>query len=543
MTAPNEHRDTRDERRVRLDSGRLLVGGRRRIVLGAEIHNSNSSSVEAIELSFARVKDLGADCVLAPVSWNQFEPREGGYDSTLVDAMVGVAMRLDIDIIPLWFGSWKNGMSSYVPGWLKTDRRRFPRAMHAGGAVEVLSPFSSAARDADASAFAALMRRLREIDTDGRVLMVQVENEVGLLGGARDLSEAALLEWREAVPSIVVEAVRGAPGTRAHGAWQERGGATSGAWSDLFGDAVAGEEAFMAAGYARYVERVAASGRAEFDVPTFVNAWQDADLDPVDVDTDVAVAGGQQPGSYPSGGPVRDVIGIWRACAPTIDFCAPDIYSPNFSEIAAGYRERSGTLFIPEMQRGPQAIGDMFVAIGEHGAVGVSPFGADSFLDDGAAGALRDGYGILGGIASILADDPDAETGAVHLSLARPEASIRINGLELSVTILDPYGSAPPDYRAFAIVVEEADGRVVVGGRGCSVAAVSWHGGAVGILSATELRHAAGRWVAVRELNGDETAGGAAVRLPPFEPLPMPGAIPLWHEFTGLVRIEYYPVS
>ena len=65
----------------------------------------------------------------------------------------------------LWFGTWKNSLSSYPPDWVKKDFDRFPRAQAAGGdSIELLSPLSDASRDADARAFAALMRHVKAVD-------------------------------------------------------------------------------------------------------------------------------------------------------------------------------------------------------------------------------------------------------------------------------------------------------------------------------------------------------------------------------------------
>jgi hypothetical protein len=48
--------------------------------------------------------------------------------------------------------------------------------------MEILSPFSQENAEADARAFAALMRHLREVDgRDNTVVMVQVENEIGMI--------------------------------------------------------------------------------------------------------------------------------------------------------------------------------------------------------------------------------------------------------------------------------------------------------------------------------------------------------------------------
>jgi hypothetical protein len=84
-------------------------------------------------------------------------------------------------------------MSCYAPAWVKTDQKRFPRAEDgAGRGIEILSPFIQENVDSDARAFAAFMRHLREVDgRDHTVIMVQVENEIGMIPDSRDRSAVA----------------------------------------------------------------------------------------------------------------------------------------------------------------------------------------------------------------------------------------------------------------------------------------------------------------------------------------------------------------
>ena len=59
---------------------------------------------------------------------------------------------------------------------------------------------------ADARAFAALMRHIRQVDRDQTVIMIQVENESGLLGDSRDRSALANTMWSQPVPAVLVQA-------------------------------------------------------------------------------------------------------------------------------------------------------------------------------------------------------------------------------------------------------------------------------------------------------------------------------------------------
>ncbi|HWH97602.1 MAG TPA: beta-galactosidase, partial [Pseudolysinimonas sp.] len=199
-----------------LSEGRFVLNGRPFLIVGAEIHNSGSSTPTAIRRSLESVATIGANTVLAPIAWESIEPREGEFDFALVDALVEIAQRLSLKLIPLWFGTWKNGMSTYAPEWVKLDTDRFPLIRTATGAIPAVSPFSTEARDADARAFAKVMRRLREIDRHDTVLMMQVENEVGVLGDSRDRNELAAAQWDEPVPATVVNAVRAMERGRLH---------------------------------------------------------------------------------------------------------------------------------------------------------------------------------------------------------------------------------------------------------------------------------------------------------------------------------------
>ena len=253
--------------------------------------------------------------VLAPVYWELMEPKEGQFDFTLVDGQIQAAQSNNLRLVFLWFGSWKNGTSSYVPAWVKTAQDRFPRIQDKDGkSVELLSPLSAASRDADSRAFAALMRHIKEVDSRRRVIMIQVENEVGMVGDSRDRSEAANKAFAEPVPKEVLDYMTSQKDTlypEFRKAWEAAGAKTSGNWEEVFGKSPYTDEIFMAWNYARYVGRVAAAGKAEYPIPMFVNTWR--------------ALGDRMPGTYPSGGPEPHVGDLWKVGAPAIDFRSPDM--------------------------------------------------------------------------------------------------------------------------------------------------------------------------------------------------------------------------
>ena len=173
----------------------------------------------------------------------------------------------------LWFASWKNGQSTYAPDWVKRDFERFPRAQIAAGrSIELLSPFSEANRDADARAFAALMRHVKAVD--GRqhtVVMIQVENEIGV-PDSRDRSPVANKAYEGPVPKELMDYLqqhKDALIPEFRQVWEAAGFKTSGTWEEVFGKGAATDEIFMAWNFARYVGRVAEAGKAEYPLPMY----------------------------------------------------------------------------------------------------------------------------------------------------------------------------------------------------------------------------------------------------------------------------------
>jgi beta-galactosidase GanA len=185
---------------------RLIVQGKPMLVLGGELGNSSASSAAYMAPHWPRLKQMHLNTVLAPVSWELIEPVEGRFDWSSVDALLRGARANDLKLVLLWFGAWKNSMSTYVPSWVKRDQARFPRSQLPNGqSVEILSAFGTATLDADTRAFVALLEHLKKVDGDkNTVLMIQVENEIGMLPIAREYGATADRLFNEAVPTELV---------------------------------------------------------------------------------------------------------------------------------------------------------------------------------------------------------------------------------------------------------------------------------------------------------------------------------------------------
>jgi beta-galactosidase GanA len=499
----------------------LVVDGAPFLVLAGELGNSSGESAYLRPL-WPTLEQLHLNTVLAPAYWELVEPGEGRFDFAEVDGLVRDARAHGMRLVLLWFASWKNSMSVYAPAWVKLDAKRFPRAVDpAGHTLDILSPFSGASRDADARAFAALMRHLREVDGERHtVVMVQVENEIGMIPYARDHSPAADARFAGAVPPALLDHLarhedQVSPELRAM--WAAQGRRRTGTWEQVFGAGRATEEVFTAWHFATYVETVAAAGKKEYPLPMFVNA--------------ALIRPGHQPGQYPSGGPLPHIAEIWKAGAPSVDFLSPDIYFTNFTEWCRRYARPGNPLFIPEALRTRDAAVNVLYAVGQHDAIGFSPFAIEDASGPVAA-SLADSYGMLSGLAPVILAHQGRGAMAGLMSEGpeqRQPQEVTLSGYVLRASFERqqapvlaeaggpmPGATPPAASPAGALVVNTARDEFLLAGTGVTVTfAHAATDESARILSVEEGRYESGRWVHVRWLNGDQTHQGRHLRLEP----------------------------
>ena len=411
----------------------LIVDGKPFLMLGGELYNSSSSSLDYMRPIWPRLAAIPLNTVLTPLSWELIEPKEGQFDFTLLDGLIQDARRNHLHLVFLWLASWKNGMSSYPPGWVKVNTQRFPRVIVKGGIpVEILSPLGKESMEADARAFAAVMRRIRQVDGDAHtVVMMQVENEVGVLGDSRDRSPAANQAFAGPVPKELIAYLQQHHNTLEpvlRRTWETAGSRSSGTWEEVFGASAETDKIFMAWNYAHYIHHVAAAGKAEYPLPMYVNTWV---ADP-----------GLTPGQYPSGGPLPDVIDVWKAAGSAIDIYSPDIYAPNFAEWCDRYHRPDNPLFIPETLGVGKGKANIFYAIGKHETLGFSPFGIDAFVDKDRPSEVDDenelgmSYTVMQNLAPvILQHEGKGEIAGFLLDQEHPRTTVELNGYQLDVQL------------------------------------------------------------------------------------------------------------
>lgn len=495
----------------------LVVDGKPMLILGGEVHNSSSSSVAYMEAVWPRLTALHVNTVLVPEAWETIEPQEGQFDFSNLDGLLRGARANHQKLVLLWFGAWKNTFSSYVPGWVKRNTERFPRVETSSGRLtERLSPFSKTVDEADARAFRALMHHVKGVDSqDHTVLMIQVENEVGVLPESRDHSKVAEAAFHGPVPPALLkymEAHRTTLNPAFRTAWEQAGARTSGTWQEVFGSDPLTDDLFMAWHYATYTERVAAAGKAEYALPMYANA--------------ALIRPNYQPGQYNSGGPLPHSLDIWHAGAPALDFFSPDIYFNEFALWAGEYTRPGNPLFIPEAQGGTNGPANALYAFGHLNAVGFSVFGIDDLgnapLD--LVGITNPGerpdqeaigheYNVLNGLVPLLLQGQSE--GKVTAALMEGEAQ-RAARLALGQYTANISRTGGGGSRVGVLALQNGPDEFLITGSGdaqISFSADTPGSPYIGISSVDEMFLRDGTLTLGRRLNGDETGQGQSLRL------------------------------
>lgn len=518
----------------------LMVKDRPMILIAGEVHNSDSSSPAYMEGIWNIAKELGMNTLLLPAPWDLIEPEEGSFDFSVPRALIDQARAREMHIVFLWFGSWKNAECMYAPAWVKQDLKRFPRAQIEKGknkagrqvspTIPVKMPYTTLSylgqetAQADARAFAAFLGFLKDYDeAEQTVVAVQVENETGLLGAAREVSDEADALFAAPVPAdfaaymrnhtdTMTEEIRAAVLT----------GKPEGSWQEVFGEAA--EELFSAYHVARFVNTVAAAGKAVYPLPMAANCWLDK---------------GGKPGSYPTGGPVSKVHEVWDFCAPNIEVYCPDIYVPQFKAVCDEFTRRDGALFIPESATHSYCAPRLVYTLGHYHAMCYSPFGFDdigkpftaiqgflfgmdvsdpalktpqSFAEYAAFGQilremmpmLAEAYG-TDRLQAVSAETDPAIPGPGGNPFAAIPPTMSFGGFRLSVRFQSPMN---PRNDGACLCLKISDSECWVVGSACGLTFTSADPAKpnLDLLQVEEGRFENGAWIPGRRLNGDETA-------------------------------------
>lgn len=478
----------------------LYIDDRPFFIYGGELHNSDTSDPAYMERAvWPALEGLHMNTVVAPVYWELIEDQQGTYDFSHVDSLVLQAREHDLHLVLLWFGLWKNAESMYVPAWMKKDTDRYFRVQTvAGDRLNTISPLCQEAIDRDAACFKELMAHLKDLDSEhGTVLMLQVENEIGVLGSARDYGDQANERFEGTIPDQLAAA------TGKQGTWQEAYGADA-------------EEAFMAWHFARAVEQITSAGSREYPLPMYANSWLKQYP--------------WYPGSYPSGGPVPQMQAIWRVAAPSISFFAPDIYVPYCAEVLDEYGTADNPLFVPEIRKDAVTASYCLYAFGAKNAIGYSPFGIEEITMDpalvdrppmevmialnidpsafdiaGSADLLSVTYAKLHEMEPLLLENRGTDRMQCFVRHGENDYGTLLHFRELDIRVAyDPRQSGKP--LAAGLFLERDGNDFLLTGMMCRVEAAVKPGvnRKVGVLRIEEGEIRDGKFVRARVLNGDE---------------------------------------
>ena len=504
----------------------MFVDGKPFIMLSGELHNSSASSIKYMKNVWDNMAAMHLNTVVSTVNWELLEPEEGKFNFELVDAQIEEAKKRDIRLVIIWFASWKNGGSNYVPMWVKTNPNRFPvqarKTVTTGrGSIFIerdrtmpLSPLGEASMLAEAKAFRILMRHIKEVDPRHTVIMMQIDNEMGLLGDSRDRSKLADAAWAKTVPAQLMDYFTKNKSIllpEMQEVWGRNGFKTSGTWAEVFGTDEWAEEVFMAWYYSVYINKVIVEGKAELNIPMYVNAW----LGPQ--------PGSVLPGDWPSGGPVARVMDVWRAGAPANDLLAPDIYVEDFKGVLAEYSRSGNPLWIPEAK---DQVGNLFWAIGHHSALGWAIFGIDDLNEKSQVAtayailtemlpqlAEWQAAGKVEGVLLIDGEDNQVITmGGYRITISKPrlrgpapETTAVTSALGLGGVSFNSR-AMPDDTRPFGLVINTAPDEFLFVGSGFvpSFSTDPQQSEKVAIGWIDEGQYINGEWIPGRRLNGDE---------------------------------------
>lgn len=352
----------------------LVVNGKPMILLAGELSNSAATSITDIDNVMPRMKETGLNAVFVPAYWDLIEAEEGKYDFSLVDRVIEKARENDLKVVFLWFGAWKNSMSCYAPLWFKENVKKYPRAVtEQGKPLEIATCFSPNVLEADKRCFLKLMQHIKDVDSEAStVVMIQVENEIGMLESARDFSPLAEKAYQSQVPASLVKSLKIAK---------------KGTWAEVFGTDLYAQEKFQAYHYALYVEELAKAGKEVYNLPMYVNAAMNSR--------------GRKPGEYPSAGPLAHLINIWKCAAPSIDIYAPDIYDTGFKSWVSQYKRTDNPFFTPEVRLSETSPIKALYTFGEVDAMSHSPFAIDQ-ASPKVKEEVRRGYDLIRQTAPLL---------------------------------------------------------------------------------------------------------------------------------------------
>jgi beta-galactosidase GanA len=487
----------------------LIIDNKPFIILGGELGNSTATTIQNMQPVWPKLKAMNLNTVLVPVYWELIEAQEGKFDFSLYRDLITEARKNDIKIVFLWFGSWKNSMSSHAPAWVKLNQEKYPRVKdNTGRSQEIMSSFSEKVLQADKLAFENLMTFIKDFDTKDRtVIMMQVENEIGMLPSAKDYQSLAEEAFKQPVPGELIKYLQQNKQNvvpELLQIWKLNGYKTSGNWETVFGRSLATDEIFMAYYYSKFTNKIAEAGKKIYGLPMYVNAALNR--------------AGREPGNYPSAGPLPHLMDVWKAAGKSIDFLSPDFYNPDFKHWCDLYTRQGDVLFVPEHAFDNTVAAKALFTIANYEGIGFSPFSIESTQkpEEEPLGKM---YGLIKELTPLLtANQGQGKIKGVLLSKGDAETVISMGKYELTCkhdyTLSWTPGTKTETWPlGSAMIIQTGEDEFYVAGTGVVITFKNFDNKNlnVGLLKVEEGNFENKVWKIKRHLNGDQTHQGRHV--------------------------------
>lgn len=489
----------------------LIVNNKPFIIRGGELGNSSGTTMESMEPIWEKLTDMNLNTVLTPIYWELIEKEEGKFDFSLVDDLILRARKENLKLVFLWFGSWKNSMSSHAPEWVKLNQKKYPRIKDdKNRSHEILTPFSEENLQADLKAFQKLMSHIKDFDQkEQTVIMVQVENEIGMLPTARDYHPLANEAFKKEVPKELIQYLQKnkeklVPEFSA--IWKKNGFKTTGNWEEIFGKSLQTDEIFMAWHFSKFTNTIAKAGKDAYPISMFVNAALNAPE--------------KKPGEYPSAGPLPHLMDVWKAAGNAIDFLSPDFYNPSFKQWNDLFTRQGDPLFIPEHRFDETAPFKGLYAIGHYEAIGFSPFSIES-ITDVKKEPLGKIYDLVKQLTPVIeANKGQGKIDGVLLDKANNTQIINLGNYEFTFkhdyTLNWSDGAKAETWpTSSAIIIEITPDEFYIAGSGIVVTfkPLKNKKANAGILKTDQGKFENEKWRTIRHFNGDQTHQGRHLRI------------------------------
>jgi hypothetical protein len=277
----------------RAEKGNIVICGQPRLVLYGETLEetmAHPADVPYYGDQFDKWRRQGLNTVGAIIQWNAFEPRKDQYEYAMIDGLIEAARERNMHLIIVWFGTWRNLQSNYVPRYVWEEKLAFP-ALKPDGKIDNgrVSPFATKCAERDGLALKALLARAAEKDPGHQVLIaVQVENE---MPKGQCYTAEANAHFAQQMPAEVMDMLKREYNTTEYigpskqsfsiwAAYKSCGRRTSGTWEEVLSrrdiGTGPGESARIIMGVyhtGKYIETVVRMAKQSLNIPMYANAW------------------------------------------------------------------------------------------------------------------------------------------------------------------------------------------------------------------------------------------------------------------------------